>query len=119
MIATSTLINLERELIDEEIDNVLALYSDECSRKIAQVPGFRRKLTTYVLDNIELDIAGMKSQRSLQSKNKCPHRSLEFRLRIEKYITEGIAWILQINLDALERYIPRDDLVCPPFQWFN
>jgi hypothetical protein len=100
--------------IDEEIENALQLYSDELYEKILAIPGFRQKLSAYVLDKIETENADIKNRQHRLSKTKFPYRSLELRLLIERYVTEGIAQILDLHLEMLDRYIPKDDyLFCP------
>lgn len=116
-ISTSIWINTVQKSIDEEIENALELYSDELYKRILAIPGFRQKLSAYVLDRIETANADIKNRQQLFSKTKFPYRSLELRLQIERYITEGIAQILQMNLETLDRYIPRDDYLFCPFSY--
>jgi hypothetical protein len=98
----------EQELIDEEIENALELYSDEFYKRILAIREFRHQLIVYVLERVESASVDLKGKQHLLSKTKFPYRSLELRLRIEQYIMEGIEQILQINSDALARYIPKD-----------
>ncbi|MCU0535667.1 MAG: hypothetical protein MUD14_17390 [Hydrococcus sp. Prado102] len=104
----ATLVNLKHESIDEEIENVLELYSDEFCQKLLAIPNFKQKLHSYVLNEIELDRVDNSGQQFSRSKVKLPYRSLELRLQLESFINDGIAYILGIDSQTLDRYIPRD-----------
>ncbi|NJK49630.1 hypothetical protein HC931_17065 [Candidatus Gracilibacteria bacterium] len=110
-IMVATLVNLKHESIDEEIDNILELYSDEFCQQLSTIPNFRQRLHNYVLDEMELEKAESSCNKYFRSKVKLPYRSLELRLQLERYINQGIAHILGIDSQALDRYIPRDDYV--------
>ncbi|OKH18260.1 hypothetical protein NIES593_22330 [Hydrococcus rivularis NIES-593] len=113
-ISTSIWVKSVQKSIDEEIEKALQLYSDELCEKILAIPGFRQKLSAYVLDKIETENPDLKNRQHRLSKTKFPYRSLELRLLIERYVTEGIAQILDLHLEMLDCYIPKDDyLFCP------
>jgi hypothetical protein len=107
----ATLVNLKHESIDEEIENVLEIYSDEFRQKLLAIPNFHQKLRSYVLSELELDRVDNSCQQYSRSQVKLPYRSLEFRLQLERYINDGIAYILGVDAQTLDRYIPRDDYV--------
>jgi hypothetical protein len=104
----ATLVNLKHESINEEIESVLELYSDEFRQKLLGIPNFQQRLHSYVLNEIKLEKIGNPCQQFSHSKDKLSYRSLEFRLQIECYINDGIAYILGVESQVLDRYIPRD-----------
>jgi hypothetical protein len=104
----ATWVNSDREVIDEEIENSLELYSDEFSKRMLAMPQFRQQLIAYVINRVELARRDINNRHTSLSKTRCPYHSLEFRLCIERYITEGIAHLLHVNFDILEDYIPRE-----------
>jgi hypothetical protein len=120
MVASPVRVNSKCDLIEEELTNVLELYSDELHKKISAIPEFRQKVIADVLDRIETANTDIQNRQHLLSKAKFPSRSLEFRLQIERYVHEGIARMLGVNLATLNRYIPRNYCVSSsPSQWFN
>lgn len=91
------IVDLGLQLVNEEIDNVLDIYPDQNCKKAFANPELRQKLIDYVMGGIPEAYIYDQDTPKETVKDKFPYRSLELRLRVEKYVHWGIDYIMETN----------------------
>ncbi|HBL15169.1 MAG TPA: hypothetical protein DD379_28020 [Cyanobacteria bacterium UBA11162] len=113
------IVDLGLQLVNEEIDNALDIYPDDACKKAFANPELRQKLIDYVMGGIPEAYMYDEDAPKRAVKAKFPYRSLELRLRVEKYVHWGIEYILETHSDSVNHpmasqapltYIPWDSI---------
>ena len=93
--------NLSLLVVTEEVENVLDIYGHHPDLQALFTSQFRQELINYVISKIQEVYLARKERSNQLFLPKLPYYSLELRLRLEKYIYEGIERILKTNSDLL------------------
>ena len=93
--------NLSLLVVTEEVENVLDIYAHHPDLQALFTSQFRQELINYVISKIQEVYLARRDRSNQLFLPKLPYYSLELRLRLEKYIYEGIERILKTNSDLL------------------
>lgn len=92
-------VDLGLQLVNEEIENALAVYGDELYSGLFAQPDVRQRLVDYVMAAIPEVYTQANPTANGSVPTKIPYHSLELRLRVETYAHWGIEYILHTQSD--------------------
>ena len=96
---SKAVVDLGLRLVNEEIDNALAVYGDELYNELFAQPDVRQRLVDYVMAAIPEAYTQAKKTTNGSVSTKIPYHSLELRLRVETYAHWGIEYLLHTQSD--------------------
>jgi len=96
---SKAVVDLGLQLVNEEIDNALAVYGDEPYNELFAQPDVRQRLVDYVMAAIPETYTQVNTTANGSVPTKIPYHSLELRLRVEIYAHWGIEYILHTQSD--------------------